>query len=409
MRRLFSLALAIALVGGGLTLASAQAEEPSPGPGELVISVLDFPATVTAPTADLVVGLSPAVVPDEIAWEVRRSTGDGVVGSGVFQGPFSAGPDGVGILLPFVAPWRLAEGNYELRLSASAVTEDAGTVSGAVARPFRYDPYPVAISVKQQLTTFYPYSDGYRDNLALDVTVNSSRTVEIALSVRNQAGKQVAGALNVIGGNSTGGVSWTGRTNRGTPVAPGTYSLEVTAREYDGDSVTWNGAVVVSGKRLVTKASSFTISAAASLSGKPYVGPCSKLARRAKGGLGFYSQTKCKGSLKRSVVSVYHGAYLPKAFEGRYRSVQVTLNGAPANKARNNYINLGYAGPNRTELAKLKSLRGKGGHRGKTAPASVIFDRTKDRPYLIWWAGLTAGSRFNVNSYKVTTTYQVLR
>ncbi|CAM3261894.1 hypothetical protein NODU109028_07745 [Nocardioides dubius] len=340
-------------------------------------------------------------------WEIFGYPYPGrALATGTAKGPFRKGPQGTDVL-DFQGPPTLGSGTYELRVTGTASTPEYGVVSGVGNQTFRYNPVIPTLKVTQSGSTFHPYPDGCQDAVALDVGVN--QYVGLALEVTDGKGTAVHRSTGSAWLDSPGLVRWAGTDSAGRRVAPGTYNLVLRGLSDGGNEAQWHGKVVVSGKRLVTVTRSFTVGAAAARSSRPYVGACSKLARRAKGGLGFYSQTTCTGSLKRSMVAVSFGAYLPRAIEGRYRSVQVTLNGGPATRSRTNYINLAYVAPKTQKLVKVKSLRGKGALRGKVASPHLIFDRTKERPYLIWWAGLTAGSRFDVSSFRVTTTYQVLR
>lgn len=198
----------------------------------------------------------------------------------------------------------------------------------------------------------------------------------------------------------------------GQIVPEGEYQIAITGRDDYGNATQWSGAVEVSHKRIRTVTAKDTIKAARAMTGTPYVGSCSTLAKPAKGepkgSLGFYSQTKCRSTDKRSVVAAYHGVYLPKAFQGRYSWVRVTLHGGPATKARGNYIVHGYLHPRTKKVIYTRVFRkGDKAHRGKQF--DHIWDRTKDRPYTVWYTGLTAGSRYDVRSFTIEVKYQVLR
>lgn len=368
---------------------------------------VDMATEVGLGVTEVQVNSYPKTAIDRYEWQIVEDAQSGhVLATGTANGPFREGRYGADVFDLQVPPAVQAD-VYKLRVTGIVSTAEYGELKAVTSTSFRYNPVIPTLKVTQNRATFHPHPDGYQDSVELDVTANQDAALE--LTVTDSKGTVMHRSDGSAGVGHSGLLFWKGTNLAGKRVAPGTYKLAIRGLSNGGNQGNWQGKVVVSGKRLVTVTKSFTVRAAPSLSSTPYVGKCSKLARRAKGGLGFYSQTKCRSNPKRSAVAAYFGAYLPRAIEGRYDSVQVTLNGGPATRSRTNYINLAYAAPRSQKLVKLRSLRGKGALRGRTASASQIFDRTKERPYLIWWAGLAEGSRFNVNSYKVTTTYQVLR
>jgi hypothetical protein len=210
--------------------------------------------------------------------------------------------------------------------------------------------------------------------------------------------------------------SWSGRTTAGKLVPEGHYTMELTSTDKAGNTATWSAPITVSHKHLQWTTFTRTVTAAASRTGKPYVGRCSTLASPAKGGpagsLGFYSRTRCKGTSAQATVATNHGMYIPKALQNQYQWVQVTLNGGPATAAASNYIVMGYVSPSTGKLVHTSQFgKGTGAHAGQRIDTAsrVVFDMRTSAPYLIWSNGLNGGSRYDVRSYTVRVRYQALR
>jgi hypothetical protein len=194
-------------------------------------------------------------------------------------------------------------------------------------------------------------------------------------------------------------------------VAPaGTYTLELAVVDEAGNAASWSGRTVVSGKSLKPATWTRTFRASDLLMAKT-VGKCSKMVRKRHGALGFYSQARCKGSLRASLVSADFGVYLPPALGG-YGTARVTLTGGPATRSPKNYLVFGYEGPNSSGLLNRTDFT-KGNHKHAAPQVSLqndyVWDRQAAKPYLQWGAGLVAGSRYDVRKFTVTVRYVDLR
>ena len=377
------------------------------GPNQTKIYYAPQPPMVTEPT---------------ITWELlntdKRPFVPAVTGV-VSAAELDTSPDSDISKLPYTIPTGRPSGQYFLDVRMSADDPVFGHLEGSFGAnddliTVNLDSDAPVLNVRKTDPVIYPVSDGYHDGLTIRGTTNELTTG--TFEVTNAAGQRVYRSTghrmsDDINSNYYGAPSWSGRRD-GKIVPEGRYHLEYTAADSAGNKSTWTGSVAVSHKSLQWTTFKRTVSAKDSLSAKPYVGACSTLASRPQGALGFYSQTRCKGSVERSAVISNHGMYIPKAYQNHYDWLQVTLNGGPDTGSSSNYMVLGYISPRTGKMIYESVLRGgNGAHPAQRMNVTdrVIFDRSTDKPFIIWSNGLTAGSRYNVRSYTVQVRYQALR
>ncbi|WP_345521430.1 hypothetical protein [Nocardioides conyzicola] len=369
----------------------------------------------------------PAVGYPQITWELldtdRTSFDTPIHGSLTPQQLEERGQLTVGI--SYVVPADIPTGTYYMDVRASLDTVDYGHLEGHInggdavsdgLAEIRIDTDPPHLTVDESEipATIYPADDNYLDYA--EIPASTDVETEGTLEVTDASGAVVhrEGELLVDGDGYGDEISWTGRTTTGKIAPVGSYTMTLTVADYAGNTATWSRSIAVSDKKLQWTVFEQNVSAAASRTGKPLVGRCSTLASPARGGrrgsLGYYSQSRCVGNDKANTVATNHGMYLPKAFRHQYSWSQVTLNGGPATRSRDNYIVLGYVEPRRGRLIGTKVLlRGNGAHDGRRLDSSGIWDLKTDKPYIIWSNGLTAGSRYDVRSYTVRVRYLALR
>ncbi|GAA4704976.1 hypothetical protein [Nocardioides conyzicola] len=323
--------------------------------------------------------------------------------------------------IPFTVPAGLPNGHYYLDVRMTVDSADFGPLQGSMGAADGRLVDVIVDSVAPQLkvtkppTQVYPVRDSYLDAVVLRASTDEQATG--TLDVTDSAGKRVfhTGNLRLANADWSGdSVYWNGRTSGGALVPEGTYTMVLTATDAAGNTDTWSGRIAVSHKKVQWTVFKRTVTAAASRSGKPFVGRCSTLASPARGGprgsLGFYSQTKCAGDSRSGTVATNHGMYIPKAFDDRYAWARVTLNGGPATASADNYLVLGYLSPRNGRLVNTRILgKGHRAHPGLKVDVGSIWDRKKDKPYILWSNGLTAGSRYDVRSYTVEVRYRMLR
>ena len=300
-------------------------------------------------------------------------------------------------------------------------TSDFGHLEGSLrgqgrALPILIDQDPPELTVRGLEPRLYPERDRYLDHEPLQV--RSSEQGQAWVEVLDSSGRLVyqSTSQRIDGMNwlSSESLSWNGRIH-GAVAPEGRYTLKVVAQDFVKNTATWAAAVTVSHKKLQWVDFQRTVPAAATVVGKPLVRACSTLASPYPGGprgsLGFYSSTKCKRSDKSAQVDAVHGMYIPVAFDKQWDTAQVTVNGGPAGSS--DWLELGYLRPNSKKLWDASYLKaGNGAHPGREmgiGSAHSVFDDDTSKPYLLWFDGLTAGSRYNVRSYTLRVHYQTLK
>ncbi|MGD9957883.1 FlgD immunoglobulin-like domain containing protein [Nocardioides sp.] len=343
----------------------------------------------------------------ELTWHVAAP---GTPQTDVASGSQTVTTDGDGrVSFPYTVPAATASGSYQLIVDATADVTDFGVLSGSSpARPFTIDADSPVPTLTVGATSFFPQPDGYRDTL--DVTYGSDEAVSATLDVLNSSSAVVR---TLMSGQLSAGASfttvWNGRNTAGTVVPAGTYRVRIVVVDLTGNSTTLTRSVTVSDKKLVTKTYTRKFRAADTLIYKS-VGSCSTLKKpsshRWAGSLGLYSQTKCTKAAQSGVLT-QHGIYIPKSVVNRYPSLQVTAygGGSTTKTTKLKYLVMGYYKPTTGFAARVQFGAKVANHPGrKVAAGAYVFDKTT-RPYVVWSAGLTDGSRYDLKSFTVKVSY----
>lgn len=198
----------------------------------------------------------------------------------------------------------------------------------------------------------------------------------------------------------------------------GTYVLRITAVDDEGNQRQTERKFVVSHKRLVQRTWRHTFTAAEVLTkGGVDVGACSSLLRPSRSGWrgssGYYSMTSCRRADKSQVASV-NGVWVPKALDGKYHYLEISMTGRGARSGGlrygdKAYLNFGYYNAKGTFLARAQFNGKMGEHRGRRVKASTFIRDKNTSPYILFWAGLAGGSRYDVKSFTVRLSRNVLR
>jgi hypothetical protein len=332
---------------------------------------------------------------------------NGVVVSG-FGGTVSGLElDGDGYLTVPVDLTGLSSGTYDLGGTIEYDDPDFGHLQGPLsAGSFAVDSSkPVIQSVKVTWGTIYPARDGYRDAADITTTATDDHYWSTKHEIVNSHGTVVRTLSADFG---IGLVAWNGRTKGGAMVPAGRYTIRtVVTDEYGNASAPHTMSVTVSHKRLVNETFTKTVSAKGTLARK-YVGRCSTLKfpsdRGWKGSMGLYTATKCKGSLKRTLVSTVHVLRVPDAFKYGRLSVSAYGGAAKANPRSLAYISYAHK---KKGWQKDKALGTKlGTHSGAHVGAAGYIwpDRS-----IAWGVYTAMGAKYDVKGFTVHLTYTVLR
>lgn len=289
----------------------------------------------------------------------------------------------------------LTAGNWFFR--ASLTNESDSGTSDKAPGAFTVAGVAQHVTLTKASGTFYPYPDKYLDTVAVKTNVNAGYFSEMI--VRNGSSVIVATPTPT---------TWNGRNLQGDIAPAGTYSLELVAQKgTDYESHYDAGTVTVSHKRLVTKTFKRTIAAARTLE-KAYVAKCSTLVRGVRGwtgSLGLYTNTKCKGDFRRSLVETIHAIRVPAAV--RYGDLRISTYGGNAKSKPGSYLffdmltNKGEWGSRDTRLGYNVGL-----HAGplKRGANYVWGDR-----YVVWDVYTWGPAKYDVKSFTVTLKYSVLQ
>lgn len=296
--------------------------------------------------------------------------------------------------------------SYRFEVGVGVDSSDLGTLAGRVLDDeFLFDNDGNDDVRFKKVDGFYPAQDGYRDQLFAGASMSRGLR-KASLDVEDSRGRRVARLDDATTIVSQLRGTWDGRS-KGKIVDAGTYYLRVRGEDRAGNKADVRQPFEVFDERLRWKTWSSSVSPRKSALDS-VVGRCSSLKKLRGGGLGLYSQTSCRKP-GQSVVATVHGAYLPAAFEGSYRDVRVDVRGGAARGADDAYLVLGYLDrqgrfSNRTQLDGSRGL-----HRGDTiSDKDLIRDRTTERPYIVWQTGLSEGSRYDVQGFRMQVRYRSL-
>lgn len=339
------------------------------------------------------------------------------------------GPDAIEVLsgsaamasntanLTFTVPSELADGTYTLAVTVHGSFLGGSLVNQEVSDSVVIDNSPPVVTVTPAMAVFFPYEDRYRDTLTIHLAADEDVTYAFDLLDENDASVGVPS----LSTNSTGpmqDLSWTGRAAN-KPVPAGTYRLRVTATDVLGHVSTVDSSsfrVDLARKKTITTE---TVLAPAKVLYDRFVGKCSTLARpsshRWKDSLGLYSQTKCKTDKKNASVVVVYGAWwLPQSMRGvrSFDRVGIYAYGGAARKARNAYLVMGYIDKFGDFFNRAQFPPTMGWHSVHSVHKQDDFDawvRYQDgRPYVVWSAGLTAGSRYDIKAFRMWARFDAL-
>lgn len=259
---------------------------------------------------------------------------------------------------------------------------------------------------------FYPVRDRYLDWLSLSLYLNeglSAGRVEVVDGAGDVVRTLESG---LTGSRGSWSGTWNGRDDAGLLVPEGTYSVQAVLTDLHRNEDTFARAVVVHHEELVREVWKQTFRASDTVVDTA-VGRCSDYrtpsSRRDRGSFQLASQTRCRTASQSHAVAP-SGIYLPPSMKNHYRKIAVTMRGGPSTGARGAYVVLAFLQEN-GKLQGRRVLRGSyGKHTISVAKNGQVVRKEKSgRRYLFWQAGLSEGSRWDVESYTVRAVIKVLR
>lgn len=270
------------------------------------------------------------------------------------------------------------------------------------------------LSVERSRTGVYPYRDGYADRAAVDVETNE--WVRLTMEYVDSSGRVVK---TISRSGQIDQRFWlTARFDSGSMWPAGSYVLRASAADRSGNERVTERTFNVSHKRLVKKVWRKKFTAADVLTeGGVDVGACSTLKRAARSdwreSRGYYSMTRCRRPSDSQVATV-NAAWVPKALDGRYGDLIISMYGAGARNGglrngRNAYLTFGYYNAAGKFTSQVQFDGRDGEHWGRRVPAASIIRDKRTSPYILWWTGLAGGSRYDVKSFTVRLNITVLR
>lgn len=317
-------------------------------------------------------------------------------------------PDANGYIAVPVDLTGLVSGGYDLGGTISYDDPDFGHLEGPLnGGSFGVDSSkPVIASVKVSAPAVYPVQDGYVDQVEIHTTASDNNPVKSRYEIRDRRGKVVR-VLRTGFSWSEDQALWNGRTKSGGLVGAGRYTIHTVVTDQYGNSSTDDSAsVTVSHKRLRERTFTKNVTAKASLVDQ-LVGRCSALkipsARGWKGSMGLYTASKCKGTVKSTLVSTVHALAVPAAL--RYGSLRVSAYGGAAKANPRSLAYIAYSDTKKGWLHDTRLGSGLGSHNGARVGGHryVYSDRR------IFWGVYTAmGAKYDVKGFTVSLTYTVL-
>lgn len=338
--------------------------------------------------------------PVDLAWRVVDPLSpDDVIASGRLTTPGGFEQDFFDVALPDDLP----DGTYELRWSGVHDSETFGHLENELepltVHWLATPPTGSALSLSRPLV--YPVDDGFQDSVKITYTVPPG-TAGVIEMVRPDG--TVAYALsNASERPGTHTVGLQPSTSKA-----GQYVVRLTVTDK-----ALNTAVVERPLEVRTESIQWTQVSldlpASKLLLDSDVGSCSTLARLPKGALGLYSRTRCQRE-KDSGVAIFAGVKLRESFTGTYANWRFNVLGGRARGERSAYVILQLFDEQRRKYVLQKQLDGPiRAQRGLGLSDAQLMHHAGDDRNLYWAMALTAGSRFDVQRFRVRYSYQTLR
>ena len=294
-----------------------------------------------------------------------------------------------------------ANGAYRLELS----TAD-GSLRGLATRPVEVDRRSAkARQPEPEVDRVYPARDGYRDGVTVRATLTEPvRWVRVEA---RRGGQVIRGDKLRRASRGEVGVRWDGRTGSGRAVAPGRYSVRLVTQDRAGNrSVSRAVRLTVSGKELVRRQGTLTVSAKESLDSK-LADDCSLVTQETggdrRGWITYFSSGTCRSSTAYAVGE--HQVRLPRAV--RYGTIRISAYGGQHDPRYRDSARLTYF--DRLQNVSPHSARLRPRLANHDGPR-VRADRLLFRKRVLRWAVVTRNvAWYDVQSFTIRYSYDVLR
>ena len=293
-------------------------------------------------------------------------------------------------------------------------------VSGVSAAPALADPPPPTptdppptVTASLSRPDLYPVVDGYKDTVTISWTTTDDGG-SMYTFIRIAPDEEFSPYIYGIWRDSTPGESytdsWNGQDFNWRIVPEGVYVISVHVVDSSGQSASATaGTVTVSHRHLVPKTWMKTVSAAGSMVER-FVGACSTLRRPSKrgwpGSLGYYSNTRCKKTFRKSLVATEHRLTLPAIpAPGWYESMYVAAYGGAARSKPRSYAYLEYLTPTGDLYKSFRLNRHLTTHTATWLPVRRL---TSGRD-IYWIIDEAAGYWYDIKNFTIRLDYLVLQ
>lgn len=350
----------------------------------------------------------------EVTWQLVGYTGPSSGWGTAATGSTAFVPDASNlnaVRFPLEVPADLADGEYVLHTQFRDVV-DGRELRSESSVQVRWDSVLDATLTLDD-DALWPAKDNYEDAVNVRLTAREdlrSGVVEVLDengAVVRTVGRPFAGA------ELPRSFRWDGHDDLGAQVPAGTYTVRASLVDRAGNEGIRTQRVEVHDERLTEIVWSRTLRAEDTVVNTS-VGRCSDLrtpsSRGDRASFQLASQTRCTTASQSHVIAL-SGIYLPESIGHDYRDISLQMRGGPSRGERGAYVVLGYVEKG-DRLDARTVLRGAYGAQRKVVPTNrktVVRIDDDGRRFLLWQAGLSEGSRWDVQSYTLRMRITVLR
>lgn len=297
---------------------------------------------------------------------------------------------------------------YRVRVDAELTGPFWGRLVGSSEAEFTVDNSVSGLRIhSRSRSLIYPVRDGFQDSVQVRLRVGEP-ILQYAFEVVDARGRTVFADDPIFPGGRLV-FYWSGRDDRNRVVRPGVYELRFRATDYLGNEGVVSTEVrvddeVVGWRTVVHRARSTQLLV------DSFVGACSRLRRVPGDGLALESQTSCTRTAQSPVVAIF-GLRLPQpvaGIEAVYRSLRITTHGRGLQGRRSPYVV--FTAIDRDGERRFRAQFGRAARAYRAPKVEVVgpFVYGDDDPAVFWQLGLSEGSRWQVDRFRVSVQYRTL-